>query len=93
MNVLEDPQPWKYAEVRNLIDRWLATAIPTDTTPGGPWFYDKYGRLVNNKSVYGTQPPDHASYRHKFLWGLAKDFDSTNLGTMYDYVVKHLKAK
>jgi hypothetical protein len=92
-NILDDPELWKHPEVQRLIDEWLAQAIPNLDPAAGPWFYDRYGRALNNKTIFATQPPDYAADRHRVIWESARKFTSTNLGILYDYVVKRLRRE
>ena len=89
-DILNGPEPWKHPEVQRLIDLWLSIAIPPIDEPKGPWTYDKYGRAINPRYMDNSMPPDWAGYRHRFTWERARRFDSTNHGTLYDFVARRL---
>ena len=90
--ILNGPEPWKHPEVQRLIDLWLSIAIPPEDPETGRWFYDKYGRTINPRTMDNRMAPDWASYRHRFIWERARRFTSTNQGTLYDFVVRRLSG-
>ena len=55
----------------------LAYSIPHHPRDDGSPPDRLAGDGIYTARVDQAKPPDYASYRHKFLWGLAKDFDST----------------
>lgn len=95
-DILNSPEPWTNADIQRLIDLWLSISVPkTASGPPpevGPWYYDKYGRMLNHKTAFANMPPDWAGYRHKFLWGHAKDYNSQSHGTLYEFIVGMLRS-
>ncbi len=91
--MLADPTPWKFAEIQRLIDLWLSIAVPPlERVKGVPWFYDEYGRMLNNVTAWANQKPDWAGYKYRFLWERSQRMDSVSHGTMYEFVVGMLRS-
>lgn len=68
---------------------WQSERQPIDRKG---WFFDKYGRLINPKTMKWDMPPDYAAERYRVIWENARRFNSTNLGTLYDFVVRNFMA-
>jgi LCCL domain-containing protein len=71
-----------------LMDQWLSQAIPPQRK-GESLRYEPWGRLVG-RSLSATLtvpgPPDTRLSRCEYLWQHAAQLQSTNLGTLRDYV-------
>lgn len=91
-SVLDGPEPWKDPAVQRLIDLYLSTAIPAGKDPAERWFFDKYGRLINPRSMRWDLPPDYAADRYRVIWENARRFQSTNLGTLFDFVTRRIPS-
>ena len=90
--IVNGPNPWENREVQNLIDLWLSIATPPlKPIDGFPWFYDKWGRHLNNHNVWANYEPDHSGTRHQYVWQLAKKLKSTRHGTLYEFVLGMLR--
>ena len=74
------------------MDQWLAAAIPPQQ-PGESLRYDPWGRLVGQSlgsTITAPSPPDTTLTRCEYLWARADQLQSTNLGTLKEYVDQHL---
>ena len=91
--IVNGPAPWTNPEVQRLIDLWLSIATPPlEPVDGRPWFYDKWGRHLNNYNVWANYEPDHGSMtRHQWVWQFAKKLESTRHGTLYEFVLGMLR--
>jgi len=79
-----------YPGILRIMDEWLAQAIPPQK-PGESLRYESWGRIVGqslsaNLTVNGT--PNTTLSRCEWLWEMAAGLQSTNLGTLKEYVEK-----
>ena len=91
--VVNGPAPWANPQVQNLIDLWLSIATPPlEPVDGRPWFYDEWGRMLNNYTAFAHIPPDHGAMpRHQYVWQFAKEMKSVRHGTLYEFVLGMLR--
>lgn len=71
-----------------LMDEWLARAIPPQE-PGESLRYEAWGRLVGRSrtaTITVSGPPDTRLSRCEYLWQIAPQLRSTNLGTLRAYL-------
>ncbi|MDJ0521239.1 MAG: S8 family serine peptidase [Planctomycetota bacterium] len=82
-DVLKGPRPWDDPRVRATIDEWLRIATPP---PGGR--YNEWGVGIDNPNVKvkPNYKPDWAAQKYEFLWNNARDWQSQNVGTLYEYL-------
>jgi hypothetical protein len=75
------------------MDQWLSNAIPV---ANGNYHFDQWGRLIGqnaNTSISNIgQPVDPYTWatRCNFLWSVAPQLNSKNLGTMMSYIQQRL---
>jgi hypothetical protein len=79
-----------------VMDQWLSRANPPDNTrPGWNVHYDSWGRLVGrtpSTTLTGLpQGIDTKLTRCEYLWSIAASLNSTNLGTLRDYLHNRLR--
>jgi hypothetical protein len=82
--ICDDPR------ILQIMDEWLSQAIPPQE-PGQSFRYESWGRLVGqSRSANVTEniPPTTTLSRCEWLWEMAAGLQSTNLGTLKEYVEK-----
>ena len=91
--IVNGPAPWANPQVQNLIDLWLSIATPPlKPVDGRSWFYDEWGRMLNNYTAFAHIPPDHGAMpRHQYVWQFAKEMKSVKHGTLYEFVLGMLR--
>ena len=80
-------------KVLTIMDQWLAQAIPIQPACSHSR-YEAWGRVVGQSCtamVTAPAKPDTSLDRCDWLWQLAPQENSSNLGTLKDYVDKNLK--
>jgi hypothetical protein len=80
-------------KVLTIMDQWLAQATPIQP-PCSHLRYEQWGRVVGQSCtamVTASAKPDTSLDRCDWLWQLAPQENSSNLGTLKDYVDKNLK--
>ncbi len=87
--LLARPDAWEDPRIRRLIDTWVSLAVPP--LEDGPWFYDEWGRALNNKNCFALQPPDpRGRGPYEFIWRHASRLPSVAHGTLLEFVTGKL---
>lgn len=88
LEICRGPKAWQNADVRRLIDLWLAITLPQPPLRGGrgPFFWDRFGRVMSIRVMYLTLPPAYADARYQWLWQNADQLRSRNMGTLSKFV-------
>lgn len=76
----------------DLIDEWINNAHPPQL-PGESLAYDPWGRLIGvSKTALLTYngPPNTVLSRCEYVWQWAADLQSTNIGTLKEFVMGNL---
>lgn len=92
--IFDRPRPWQNPDVRRMIDLWLSIALPRNgdrNLRNGPFFFDRFGRVISIRIVYTILPPDYADARYQFLWTNADQLDSSNFGTLNIFVINTIR--
>lgn len=95
VRIFQGPRPWRNPDVRRIIDLWLAISTPIVVDRGGntgPFFWDRYGRVVRIEIIYTILPPDYADDRYQWLWDNARRLNSSDFGTLYVFVIDMMKS-
>ena len=94
-NPLNRPDPWNDAQVQNLMDQWLRTAIPniTASRPGN-YSYTEWGQ-IRTPGVTILGAPNHPKgwSRYQSMWAVRMKFDSTNLCTLGEFVERQIAGR
>ncbi len=94
VEICRGPRPWLNGDVRRLINLWLCIALPVlrDLDPNeGPYFWDRYGRVISIRIVFTIERPDYFETRYQFLWENARTLRSTNYGTLYEFIIEAME--
>jgi hypothetical protein len=86
---------WRNPDVRRLIDLWLSISLPAigNRNPRqGPFFWDRFGRVISIRVVYTILPPDYADIRYQWLWRNADRLSSRNFGTLSIFVIAAMRS-
>lgn len=89
---LNKPDSWKDLRIQQLIDQWLANALPEHVRQDSTARYEKWGRITG-RGITMAGRPDINEERHQYLWRNAAKFPSLNLCTMRVYVERNLKEQ
>ena len=93
--IIRGPRPWQNPDVRRMIDLWLSIALPVigDRDPAnGPFFFDRFGRVISIQVVYTILPPDYAATRYQWLWTNAATLISRNFGSLSVFVIDMMNS-
>ncbi|MFO0865717.1 MAG: S8 family serine peptidase [Gemmataceae bacterium] len=94
VEILLEPDPWANVEIQRIIEVWLSIAIPrapADGGAGGIWVYDRFGQIINVRTSIVEQRPAWFSFRFRWFWENALTLDSTNVGSLYEFIVGTLR--
>lgn len=91
---IEQPDPWNNVYVQQIIQVWLSIAMPVapvNAPPGGVWVYNQFGQVINVSVSFTVQQPVWVSFRYRWLWENSLLLQSSNMGTLYEFVFGTLR--
>jgi hypothetical protein len=94
VEILLEPDPWANVEIQRIIEVWLSIAIPrapADGGAGGIWVYDRFGQIINVRASLIEQRPVWFAFRFRWFWENSLTLDSTNAGSLYEFIVGTLR--
>ncbi|OHE18011.1 MAG: hypothetical protein A2X96_11765 [Syntrophobacterales bacterium GWC2_56_13] len=91
---LAQPDPWNNAKVQQLIDQWIAQAIPPSNTPGVVMHYNEWLQPLS-QAARSTGPPDHPAdwTRYRYAWENRMRYNSINLCSLGEFLERSISGK
>ena len=85
-NICDNPR------AMGLIDEWISSARPPQL-PQESLSYESWGRMVGLSKtavISYNGPPNTPLSRCEYIWQWADQYESTNMGTLKEYVMSRL---
>lgn len=94
IEILRQPDPWNNPDVRRIIQVWFSFAnprVPVGGDANGVWIFNFFGQVINVRTATTIQQPIWFEFRFRFFWENALLLESTNMGTLYEFIVGTLR--